>query len=102
MRPGRGCSDSGSELYVRLLRIPASRVGRKLRLMNSAGEHNMAVHHNNAILALVDGSHASRGLIEALYWKELERLEPARVQEYLPLVTSRRVRDLLRKRESPI
>ncbi len=65
-------------------------------------EAAMAVHHRNAILALVEDSHASRGLVETLYWNELKSLEPARIQQYLPLVTSRRVRDLLRQRERPL
>ena len=65
-------------------------------------EASMAIHHRNSILALVESSDVSKGLIEALYWNELKNLEPARIRRYLPLVTSRRVRDLLRRRERPL
>jgi hypothetical protein len=59
----------------------------------------MAQQHQNAIEALAEHWQSPRDVIEAMYWNEFARIEPgARITQYLPLVTSRRVRDLLRRR----
>jgi hypothetical protein len=72
---------------------------RKRTILAPAELASMAVHHENAIRALAEHSQASRNVIETLYWKELKKLEPARITQYLPLVVSRRVREALRQRE---
>jgi hypothetical protein len=57
----------------------------------------MLEQHQHAIHALAEDWDSPQDLVEKMYWSELKRLEPeARVTQYLPLVTSRRVRELLR------
>ena len=72
---------------------------KRATILAPAESASMAVHHENAILALAEHSQVSRDVIETLYWKELKKLEPARITQYLPLVASRRVREALRQRE---
>jgi hypothetical protein len=41
-------------------------------------------------------------MVEKMYWSELDRLKrDARITQYLPLVTSRRVREQLRNAKRP-
>jgi hypothetical protein len=58
----------------------------------------MLAQHHSAINALAEHCDSPADLVESLYWSELRSLEPeARVTQYLPLVTSRRVRERLRR-----
>lgn len=58
---------------------------------------DMAKSHRIAIQTLAERSHSPFELVEKMYRNELTQLESqARITQYLPLVTSRRVRDLLR------
>jgi hypothetical protein len=58
---------------------------------------SMLVQHQNAIQALAERSAAPHDVIENMYWSELSRLEPqARLTQFLPIFTSRRVRERLR------
>jgi hypothetical protein len=62
------------------------------------GAADMAESHRHAIQALAEHSRSPFELVESLYRSELIKLEPgARITQYLPLVTSRRVRDRLRQ-----
>jgi hypothetical protein len=57
----------------------------------------LAESHRVTIQTLAERSHSPFALIEKMYRNELTQLERhARITRYLPLVTSRRVRDLLR------
>ena len=59
---------------------------------------SMLSQHQNAIDALAEYSNAPHDVIESMYWTELKRLEPhARVTQFLPIVTSRRVRARLQR-----
>ena len=58
----------------------------------------MLVQHQNAIQALAERTEAPHDVIESMYWSELSRLEPqARVTQFLPIFTSRRVRERLQQ-----
>jgi hypothetical protein len=58
----------------------------------------LAESHRAAIQTLAERSQSPFALVEKIYRNELTQLEPhARITRYLPLVTSRRVRDLLRQ-----
>jgi uncharacterized protein DUF3562 len=58
----------------------------------------MLVQHQHAIESLAERSEAPPEVIESMYWSELSRLEPeARVTQFLPIFTSRRVRERLRR-----
>jgi hypothetical protein len=58
----------------------------------------MLTQHQNAIEALAERSAAPHDVIESMYWSELSRLEPeARVTQFLPIFTSRRVRARLQQ-----
>jgi hypothetical protein len=58
----------------------------------------LAESHRAAIQKLAERAHSPFALVEKMYRNELIQLEPhARIKRYLPLVTSRRVRDLLRQ-----
>jgi hypothetical protein len=60
---------------------------------------SMLVQHQNAIEALAERSEAPHDVIETMYWNELRTLEPyARVTQFLPIFTSRRVRERLQRR----
>jgi hypothetical protein len=59
---------------------------------------SMLVQHQNAIQALAERTEAPHDVIESMYWSELSRLEPqARVTQFLPIFTSRRVRERLQQ-----
>jgi hypothetical protein len=59
---------------------------------------SMLVQHQHAIEALAERSDAPHDVIESMYWSELSTLEPhARVTQFLPIFTSRRVRARLRR-----
>jgi len=58
---------------------------------------NTVASHQLAIQRLSERSHASLQDVEQMYLVELSRLEShARIKQYLPLLASRRVRELLR------
>lgn len=61
----------------------------------------IAERHREAIEALVrEHSDASPERVETLYRNELDRLEPeARITQYLPVIVSRNVRELLRRKQ---
>jgi hypothetical protein len=62
----------------------------------------MLLQHQHAIEALAERSAAPHEMIESMYWSELSRLESqARVTQFLPIFTSRQVRERL-KRHSPL
>ncbi len=59
---------------------------------------SMLLQHQNAIQDLAARSAAPPEVIESMYWSELSRLEPqARVTQFLPICTSRRVRERLQR-----
>lgn len=61
------------------------------------GTPSMAATHRRAIQTLAERSHASFEVVEGMYGHELSELRShARITQYLPLLASRRVRDLLR------
>jgi hypothetical protein len=58
----------------------------------------LAESHRVAIRNLAERSHSPLALVEKMYRHELTKLESqARITRYLPLVTSRKVCDLLRQ-----
>jgi len=61
------------------------------------GPADRAVSHRHAIQSLAERWHSPLDEVERLYRNELTELEScARITQYLPLLASRRVRDLLR------
>jgi hypothetical protein len=60
---------------------------------------DLAESHWNAIQALAEHSHSPLGLVEEMYRSELIQVESeARIAQYVPLVTSRRVRNRLQRK----
>ena len=61
---------------------------------SALGQTDLAESHWHAIQTLAEHSHSPLDLVEQIYRTELIQLEmDARITQYLPLVTSRRVRD---------
>jgi len=66
--------------------------------MTHSAPTDMAANHRTAIQSLAERSHAPFEQVERMYRNELAQLESdARLTQYLPLLTSRRVRGLLRQ-----
>jgi hypothetical protein len=64
---------------------------------------DMAERHVNAIRSLTEHSRLPFEVVEKIYRNELLLLEPtARVTRYLPIVTTRRARDRLRRFSNPL
>jgi hypothetical protein len=67
-------------------------------IQSAVGPTEMAASHRIAIEMLAERSHSPFEQVERMYRNELTLLEShARVKQYLPLLTSRRVRELLRQ-----
>jgi hypothetical protein len=72
---------------------------RQDRMIRSALETSeLSENHRVVIQTLAERSHSPFALVEKMYRNELTQLEShARITQYLPLVATRRVRDLLRQ-----
>ena len=70
--------------------------------MSSPQQSPIAPLHVYAIDALVEETHRPLEEVAKLYLRELNRLQTgARVQDYLVLLTSRHVREALRRPDTP-
>jgi hypothetical protein len=67
---------------------------------NSDTSTRLAAADCRVIEALAEQSSVSTAVIEILYLEELHQLEPARIRQFLPVITGRRVRDLLREKRA--